>query len=616
MSKKKFIFLLVLLVISSLAIAQEEIDYSEDTFYENPTFFQSEGFDWSHVDWSKIDWSNREMYNSPGFYENVPDVEYAKSVDYNLVDYQLVNHDKVDLDKYFMDLSEGSLKGKVELEEDYGDPFDEDLGWDGSLIYSSDGITHGGTGDFVSVPGNYPNGVFFQFDSVRIFVFLPEGQIELISPPDSDTIYIILDKSVVGKPIFISHKGHSLSQSVKFIEGQLYSSNTLVDGIVVSSRIPLFFDGEPHGEEYFSISEERVRAKSLKRNFISFEGNNRFFDSKNQPRFSIDNAELIVNSRKGLNPFVTVINYGDDQAQVLTVGNGPLELNYAFGELYQNRFKFGGKETAPFSMVILDKERNNILGRNEKGRIVFDEVGNYVVIPANLDQSEFDKLECSGCELDFTNSPVVNDATSASLDKLNIPIVYTFGVKELNSIELNQLYQELNSLTPETRESVKEIVFFPDDQILVYCSNVASSACASHDGKIMIPHKSIKGLHQVFAHEAGHTFDFDFSKKLEGIRVLDTSQIEFGVGISEDKTKWEWEVKKEPPPKGCIRIYNFGYACDGFPRAYAKKSKYEYLAVYVQCRKTYQCYSRLKDEPGYKENFEILCKHKFIYCDK
>ena len=160
---------MILVSLSSLANFHGE---KENFDYMNGDYLAIN--DWDKVEWDKVNFNNKEVYNIPKFYKNLPASYYGR-LDYKAVDYVLIDHAKVDGNKYLNDL------GCNGCALDKGNQL---------ILFSEERVTHP-NGEFISIPGNYPKGSMMKATEKGFVITLPEGIDKLIMPStDSATLEV------------------------------------------------------------------------------------------------------------------------------------------------------------------------------------------------------------------------------------------------------------------------------------------------------------------------------------------------------------------------------------------------------------------------------------------
>ena len=176
MRNKIIIFLLILVLVSSSILSEEETvyDYNDLYSYQNQDFYASSDpneWDWSKVNWYLVDFNRVDIYEYPEFYSNLP-VEKYSELNYRLItDYSMIaDHSLIDGTKFAQDF--GCDECNLEFDEfsslDYAD--NPIQGWD-DIRYSEDGrITHLNSEDYVYT-GDFPAGVIFSINNKGINIF-------------------------------------------------------------------------------------------------------------------------------------------------------------------------------------------------------------------------------------------------------------------------------------------------------------------------------------------------------------------------------------------------------------------------------------------------------------
>src|SRR3989344_8224379 len=176
MMYKIIIFLLILVLVSSSILSEEETvyDYNDLYSYQNQDFYANSDpneWDWSKVNWYLVDFNRVDIYEYPEFYSNLPAEKYSE-LNYRLItDYSLIaDHSLIDGTKFAQDF--GCEGCDLEFDEfsplDYAD--NPIQGWD-DIRYSEDGrITHLNSEDYVYT-GDFPAGVLFSINNEGINIF-------------------------------------------------------------------------------------------------------------------------------------------------------------------------------------------------------------------------------------------------------------------------------------------------------------------------------------------------------------------------------------------------------------------------------------------------------------
>ncbi len=251
--KRKFTFLIIVLLLVSVAYA-EEYDYAAAESYQNDNFYlDTNPLDWDPhlVDWTNSNvWKNpeidnifdrSELYSSANFVDfmnNFP-LEKQNKLWYNMIPESSYSdpdfpHYKVDGNKFMTDLG---CKDCILI---------EDILIQKELVptYSASGIMHP-SGDFVSIPGEYPPDTEFTATEVRFEVIWPATAaakgIEL-SVSEEDTVTVVNDN------LDIPYESASFSDGkLSFKEG--VATKNLEDGVVIDD---ILYSGEDEVNFYLN----------------------------------------------------------------------------------------------------------------------------------------------------------------------------------------------------------------------------------------------------------------------------------------------------------------------------------------------------------------------------
>ncbi len=234
--------------------------------------------DWSKVDWTKIDFNNAEMYknakvySNDEFYKNLPAWGYGR-LDYNLVNYKSksFDHDKVNSDKYGKDMGCVNCHIRIDGQQFSEDDFDSlNQATIVKVTYSKDGIKHS-NGDFVSIPGTYPEGTTFQIVENKIEIILPPSTKEINVPKNND-----VSVDTTGK--FVVFGDNTFNGKLSFKQGQAYVkagdevrvNNYNIPNYDGKSDVNIYFNPteKPKGN-YVAISEDGLGIGSTKGNSVN-----------------------------------------------------------------------------------------------------------------------------------------------------------------------------------------------------------------------------------------------------------------------------------------------------------------------------------------------------------
>ncbi|MBT5924166.1 hypothetical protein HOH30_00395, partial [Candidatus Woesearchaeota archaeon] len=504
--KSKYIFFVILLVLSSLVVAELTLPDPEQSVFTGEDFnplnvdsYASVDFyttvspsewNWAYVDWQYVDFSRTDIYANKGLYENLPDSKF-KELDYNLVNYKLVpDHDLIDADKYFED------------KRFLGNSLYVDSGLERGIIFTQTGFSHPETKTSATL-SNYP-------DYSKYTVTDKGIEVDISIPVGTDKVRTI-DTRKTGDALFIKTvdtKGNLIVNGIQMFEGRLgidSDGRVFVDenspflitkkGININTKIKTFVynDDKPHDDDnYVAIGETDIVARSTvprEGDFVDIDVN---LESLGIILPSgvvalIANGEMQYKTREDEGLIPRLLMEFDEVYGFASVSMSSEE--YSQKILYNNFRKTIGVDgpipVSPPESFVLHFSGSSGDDIISDYKVLFVKDQGWAVVPQSVDSS---KTECLTCVYDMNFEVSQIFATQKVVDRIQRKYGIPVTSADLSIQSVIDLERKLEDLPVKLRESITSINLRKWDGIQIECGSSSGLVigCANVMGDIWV----------------------------------------------------------------------------------------------------------------------------------
>lgn len=520
------IIFLIVVLLASMSYAQE-IDYTEETFYE---ITDPITWDYTQVDWVKV--PVEKIAEIPPEY-----IEYTSlSTDQHLAmtaEQIAMNFDNIE------DLTRDVNKEQavLALYKKYG--VIVALGNGAQVKEGVLAATYGNKGHVSLSHETYKKAIFIAVDEQGNIIISPSKDQE-VNIPSTDNV--ILD--TMFQEITMSD-GTRINGKLNFREGKIYvlaENEVIINNIQIKNNykndLPIYFDEEEHEGNYIAIGKEKMHIANVDGDYnVIFKTENDFFDVEKDDYLKMEPgfySEVIIQKREeDIIPLVTVeadIKHGiglllTNGDQLFVVEDGQLK------SLRNDPLVPKEKGSVPFTLLIKDEMKNDLLSDQ---KVIFDNSKNFFVVSRELSSEE---VECMTCVIDLSQSTTLFDYYQAKVQKIGVKgirvkeivpieeadpdtIWSTFEKEDENGVmkkyaivarvdaaAASNIISMLDDLPPEIRESVEFIDVVPDDQVGEMCSGPKEIlGCIQHGTRTITVGESTS--YETLYHEAAHALTY------------------------------------------------------------------------------------------------------------
>ncbi len=353
----------------------------------------------------------------------------------------------------------------------------------------------------------------------------------------------------------------------------LYIANT------ANKRVNLFFDEKEHEGDYLSFNKTSFILNGPLD--ISFGPRNPYMKLLGSTALSIkgsSNSKVIIENREvsGLIPKITLLGNSD-----VIINNGKKDITYDSGD---NKWYISNKGSSGYSSPM------EIYKSNSNEKIFVDNLNRVVIVPKNYGEY-ISTDEINGYDIRFSSKVFYNYPTEEAIEKLTGKDIL-FEEDLPNTAKQNDLIRLQDywgSLTPETKEAIKNIEFVQKNkesgmfgQLTGYGKGSPAGTANPLTRTIRIAHNYMD--YSLFRHEAAHMRDFDLLftsfhkswREIEGIPINSYAK----TNIFEDVASTVEIIAKDPEKYG-VSSYDKPDLIKKLDLLYKNKfiSEYEYNAA-------------------------------------
>jgi len=405
-----FVILTIIFISTNITAAEVSVkQYAYDNYqsYQDPLFYSIANIsqlNWDWVDWSIMDYNREELYSEGHIYQNLNDNAYQK-LNYNYINYthHNFNQSRISGSKYLLD--KGLKNSKLYIANKKI-----------TIQYSKNRITHP-NGDFVSIPGPYPNRTQFQFFQERIKIILPKNTTNI------DDILAGVKQGTYEDSIEIFSEEIG---NLNFINGQAYvkgGEEACFNYYCIPAQdndVFIYFDGQEHEGNYVSLGDTTIKMGSTENEQTRLipKPGNKFFHMVKRKDLPNGNYKWVADDRDDINlevnggnsltiqnrdllsetPLITSSSTDQGHTTILT-GRG-MEINDQKGDILINpptpipeeEGPFDETNSVPFEFKTKDKKHRLIVSSSNRAKLT-----------TKTDQGEITVLDFSG------NSKVTTD---------------------------------------------------------------------------------------------------------------------------------------------------------------------------------------------------------------
>ena len=504
-----------------------------------------------------------------------------------------------------------------------GHPTFIDVDKEGNIVRTDFTVNEeGGTYFFgntkIEVPPN--SRVFFDKETGIIRIKSPEGsEITEIPTKKDSSLPSEHITTIEGENIKLPG-GNTFSGKLNYDNKQAFvnlGDKKIINGveiILASEKTNIFFDGQKHKGSYTSFGDTNliISSNGNSDTQIKFEKGNRYLtiDEEREGEDYVgmnthQGGEIEIQNRdsQGLIPRVTTKGpfiIDEDSKHIVNIGDKVFLKKFSLLSSYKKSL---GTTTSPIELFVQDKDGNNLLTENSK--IYVDNFNRIVIGP---DVKEFISSS-EGIDIKLSTRIKYNYPTEESIEKLTGVKLILDGLPQGKKDEvLGRLRDYWKTLTPETKDSVRDLNVLGDDPLEKFISKRYPSmgskkywdfaAFAEYDGSIYFRSNSFN--FENLRHETGHTRLF----KIDGEKFkADWNQISGSPYIGDDYPKIS---NSESLSLGLCRPYGgFNYLEDVSTCIEKVVGNPEFFAELINSESN-------KYDVRYKQKLDLLHKDRFI----